>query len=139
MAKDRKDTPIEYTWNIEAMYEMASGCEKDLQACLELAEKYKEYQGSLDNGPKTLLAALRDRDTIERKLSKAANYAFLRKCEDNRVAEFQALSDRAMMTVGRVLEATSFFEPELAGIPEDKLRGWIEALIFSSIEFQSLF
>lgn len=126
MAKDRKDTPREYTWNVEAMYEMASGCEKDLQACLELAEKYKEYQGSLDNGPKTLLAALRDRDNIERKLSKAAEYAFLKKCEDNRVAEFQALADKAMMTIARVMEATSFFEPELAGIPADKLRSWIE-------------
>ena len=42
MAKDRKDTPREYTWNVEAMYEMASGCEKDLQMCLELAERFRE-------------------------------------------------------------------------------------------------
>ena len=127
MAKDRKDTPREYTWNVEAMYEMASGCEKDLQQCLELAERFKEYQGSLDNGPKTLLAALKDRDTIERKLSKAYTYASLRRCEDNRVAEFQALADKAMMTYARVMEATSFFTPELSGIPADRLRSWIEA------------
>ncbi|MBR6969460.1 MAG: oligoendopeptidase F, partial [Firmicutes bacterium] len=127
MAKDRKDTPREYTWNVEAMYKMASGCEKDLQQCLELAERFKEYQGSLDNGPKTLLAALKDRDTIERKLSKAYTYASLRRCEDNRVAEFQALADKAMMTYARVMEATSFFTPELSGIPADRLRSWIEA------------
>ena len=126
MAKDRKDTPREYTWNVEAMYEMASGCEKDLQNCLQLAEKFKEYKGSLDNGPKTLLAALKDRDMLVRKLTKAAEYAFLRKCEDNRVPEFQALADKASMTAARVSEATSFFTPELAAIPEEKLRGWIE-------------
>lgn len=127
MARDRKNTPIEYTWNVEAMYEMASGCEKDLQNCLQLAEKFKEYKGSLDNGPKTLLAALRDRDIVIRKLRKASEYAFLRKCEDNRVPEFQALADKAAMIGARVSEITSFFTPELAAIPEDKLRSWIEA------------
>ncbi|MBO5517307.1 MAG: oligoendopeptidase F [Firmicutes bacterium] len=127
MARDRKSTPIEYTWNVEAMYEMASGCEKDLQNCLQLAEKFKEYKGSLDNGPKTLLAALRDRDLIIRRLSKASEYAFLRKCEDNRVPEFQALADKAAMIGSRVSEITSFFTPELAAIPEEKLRSWIEA------------
>ena len=127
MARDRKNTPIEYTWNVEAMYEMASGCEKDLQNCLQLAEKFKEYKDSLDNGPKTLLAALRDRDLIIRKLRKASEYAFLRKCEDNRVPEFQALADKAAMIGARVSEITSFFTPELAAIPEDKLRSWIEA------------
>ena len=127
MARDRKNTPIEYTWNVEAMYEMASGCEKDLQNCLQLAEKFKEYKGSLDNGPKTLLAALRDRDIVIRKLRKASEYAFLRKCEDNRVPEFQALADKAAMIGARVSEITSFFTPELAAIHEDKLRSWIEA------------
>ena len=127
MARDRKNTPIEYTWNVEAMYEMASGCEKDLQNCLQLAEKFKEYKGSLDNGPKTLLAALRDRDIVIRKLRKASEYAFLRKCEDNRVPEFQALADKAAMIGARVSEITSFFTPELAAIPGDKLRSWIEA------------
>ena len=126
MAKDRKDMPREYTWNIEAMYETSAGCEKELQQCMELAERFREYKDSLDNGPKTLLAALKDRDTIGRKLSKAANYAFLRKCEDNRKSEFQALADKAMMIIARVTEITSFFTPELAEIPEDKLRGWIE-------------
>ena len=126
MAKDRKDTPREYTWNIEAMYETAAGCEKELQQCMELAEKFKEYKDSLDNGPKTLLAALKDRDTIIRKVSKAANYAFLKKSEDNRVSEYQALADKAMMIIARVTETTSFFTPELAEIPEEKLRGWIE-------------
>ena len=126
MAKDRKDTPREYTWNIEAMYETPAGCEKELQQCMELAEKFKEYKDSLDNGPKTLLAALKDRDTIIRKVSKAANYAFLKKSEDNRVSEFQALADKAMMIIARVTETTSFFTPELAEIPEEKLRSWIE-------------
>ena len=126
MAKDRKDTPREYTWNIEAMYETSAGCEKELQQCMELAEKFKEYKDSLDNGPKTLLAALKDRDTIIRKVSKAANYAFLKKSEDNRVSEFQALADKAMMIIARVTETTSFFTPELAEIPEEKLRSWIE-------------
>ncbi|MCR4805671.1 MAG: oligoendopeptidase F [Clostridia bacterium] len=125
MAKDRKDIPREYKWNVEAMYETPAGCEKDLQHCLELAEKFQEYRGSLETGPKTLLAALKDRDAVGRRLSKAVVYAELRRCEDNRVPAFQALMDKAMMTVARVTEAGSFFEPELASIPEEKLRAWI--------------
>ncbi len=125
MAKDRKDIPREYTWNVQAMYETPAGCEKELQHCMELAGKFTEYRGSLETGPKTLLAALQDRDTIIRKLSKAYVYAELRRCEDNRVPEFQALADKAAMTAARVSEATSFFTPELASLPEETLRGWL--------------
>ncbi|MBR3719484.1 MAG: oligoendopeptidase F [Firmicutes bacterium] len=127
MAKDRKDIPREYKWNVEAMYETSAGCEKDLQHCLELAEKFMEYRGSLETGPKTLLAALQDRDTLIRKLRKASEYAFLRKCEDNRVPEFQALADKASMIGARVSEAASFFTPELSQIQDEKLKAWIAA------------
>ena len=127
MAKDRKDIPQEYKWNLECLYETAEGCERDFKTCLELAEKFQEYRGCLDMGPKTLLAALIDQDNISRKLSKAVLYAFLRKHEDNRVSEYQALADKAMMTIARAEEARSFFVPEIASIPEEKLRSWIDA------------
>ncbi len=125
MAKDRKEIPREYTWNVEAMYETAAACERDLQLCMELADKFREYRGSLETGPKTLLAALKDKDAIVRRLNKAFVYAELRRCEDNRVPDFQALADKASMTAARVSEAASFFTPELSSIPEDKLRAWI--------------
>lgn len=126
MSRERTDIPEAYKWNLEAMYPDAESCEKDLKECVALAEKFTEYKGSLDTGPKTLLSAFKDLCTLSRKLEKACVYAMHKKDEDNRVSQFQAMAGACMATAAKVSEQFSFFEPELSAIPEEKLREWVE-------------
>ncbi|NMA93581.1 MAG: oligoendopeptidase F [Clostridiales bacterium] len=127
MSRERTDIPEIYKWDLEAMYSDAESCEKDLKECVAMAEKFTEYRGSLDTGPKTLLSAFKDMCTLSRKLEKAFTYAMHKKDEDNRVSQFQALAGACMAAGAKVSEQLSFFEPELSEIPEEKLREWIES------------
>ncbi len=127
MSKERTDIPEAYKWNIEAMYPDAESCEKDLKKCVAMAEKFTEYKGSLETGPKTLLSALKDGGMLLRKLEKACTYAMHKKDEDNRVSRFQALAGVCIATAAKVSEQFSFFKPELSSIPEETLKAWIES------------
>lgn len=123
---ERKDIDLKYKWNLEAMYESPESCEADLQRCLEMADRFREYKGSLDLGPVTFLAALKDKDSLSRKLSKAYCYAHQYKDQDSGNTRSQALADKAVMVISRVSEATSFFVPEVASLPEETLIRWAE-------------
>ena len=82
--KQRDQIPQEYKWNIEDMYPDESLWEKDVDECIKRAEKFKDFSGKLVESPQTLLAALRERDSIWQKLEHAFVYAAMKKDEDNR-------------------------------------------------------
>lgn len=126
MSRERKDVELKYKWNLEAMYADRSDCEADLQKCLEMAERFQEYKGSLDLGPVTFLSALKDKDAIYRKLTKAYCYAHQYKDQDSSNPDSQSLADKAVMIISRVSESMSFLVPEIAALPEETLIRWAE-------------
>ncbi len=124
MAKDRKDINKNDRWDIEAMYVDVSSCEKDMEETLAMAEGYKMHKGNVGSSAAALLSALTDKDKIWQKAERVYVYARMKRDEDNRVSEFQALCDKAQVMVARVSEATSFFSPEFSDIPVERLRAF---------------
>ena len=45
--KQRKDIEQKYKWDIEAMYPDEANWEKDLDECLQQAERFTSFQGHL--------------------------------------------------------------------------------------------
>ena len=124
--KQRSEIPAKYKWNLEAMYPDESQWEKDVAACLERAEKFAAYRGRLTSSAAVLLEALRERDAIWQKLEHAYVYAAMRKDEDNRVDEYQAMNDKCGSALARVAAATSFFTPEIMEADEAVILGYIK-------------
>lgn len=119
--KQRDQIPQEYKWNIEDMYPDESLWEKDVDECIKRAEKFKDFSGKLTESPQTLLAALRERDSIWQKLEHAFVYAAMKKDEDNRVDKYQAMDDKCGSAMAKVAAAMSFFTPELLEAPESEI------------------
>lgn len=124
MAKDRNKIKKQYKWDIEAMYRNKEECEKDMKQALALAAEYQKYKGKIGSHSQMLLHALTDRDKIWQKAEKAYVYSRMKRDEDNRISDYQALCDKAQTMLAQISEATSFFSPEFSDIPEDVIKSY---------------
>ena len=123
--KTRDQIDSKYKWNIEAMFSDESQIEPILQEVLEEAGSYSDFAGRLTESAATLLSALRQRDAIWQKLEKVYVYARMRRDEDNRKTEYQAMTDRCQTVIAQVSAAMSFFTPELLSASEETLLSYI--------------
>lgn len=123
--KQREEIDKKYKWNIEDMFPNEADWDKDFNTVMEMADKYERFSGRLGESAKTLLEALNERDTIWMIAEKVYVYARMRRDEDNRVAKYQAMSDKCNALLAKASAAMSFFTPEILEIPEEKLMGFI--------------
>lgn len=116
-----------YKWNIEEMYPDEEQWKADYKTVEEKAKDFTAYSGRLGESPKLLLEAIQKKDSIWLILEKVYTYARMKKDEDNRVNQYQAMSDKASTLIAKASSYLSFFIPELLEIPEEKLLGFLEA------------
>jgi len=121
--KRRDQIDQNYKWNIEEMYPDEAQWKADYKTVEEKAKDFAAYSGRLGESPKLLLEALQKKDTIWLILEKVYTYARMKKDEDNRVNQYQAMSDKASTLIAKTSSYLSFFIPELLEIPEEKLLG----------------
>lgn len=124
--KQRNQIPEKYKWNIEDMYPDEATWEKDIDQCIKRAQDFADFSGKLAQSPKTLLSALKERDSIWQKLEHAFVYAAMKKDEDNRVDKYQAMDDKCGSAMAKVAAAMSFFTPELLEAPESEILGFLD-------------
>lgn len=119
--KERKDIPVEYTWDLESMYKSVEEWEKDLAAVLEKAEEIEKYKGKVGESANNLLGALNHMGEVYRKVSNVYAYAHMKLDEDTRISTSQALFDKALAAYVKVQEKTSFITPEILQIDEETM------------------
>lgn len=111
-----------YKWNIEAMIADEDTIDPDLADIKDRAEEYaKRFTGRLTESSETLFDAFSQKDEIYRKLEKIYVYAHMKRDEDNAVARYQGMTDKAMSTIAAVSASMSFFTPELLSTDEETL------------------
>ncbi|MEG1930908.1 MAG: oligoendopeptidase F [Anaerovorax sp.] len=124
--KERADIDKGYKWNIEDMYSDEAQWAEDCKKVEQEANAFVKFSGHLDDGGKTLLAALTTKDEIWLTLERVYVYARMRKDEDNRVSRYQSMADKASSLIAKTAAAMSFFTPELLEIPEEKLLAFFD-------------
>ncbi len=125
--KKRDQIDPKYKWKINEMYSDDEQWKRDYQTVESKAKDFVSFSGELGSSPQILLKALQKKDNIWLLLEKVYVYARMKKDEDNRINKYQAMSDKAGSLISKTSSYLSFFIPELLEIPEDKLRGFIEA------------
>jgi oligoendopeptidase F len=125
--KTREQIDRNYKWKIEEMYPDEEQWKIDYKTVEDKAKDFADFSGRLGEGSRVLLEAMQKKDRIWLLLEKIYTYARMRKDEDNRVTQYQAMSDKAGSLIAKVSSYLSFFTPELLEIPEATLRGFIEA------------
>ena len=123
--KKRDEIANEYKWDIEAMYPDENQWDKDLDWCLKESEKFLSYQGHVSESADKLFECIDTLYSIYRKLEHALVYAHMKKDEDNRVAKYIGMDDKAGMVAAKISANVSFFTPELLKADESTILGYI--------------
>lgn len=119
--KERKDIPLEYTWDLESMYESIEEWEKDFGDLLSKAEGIEKHRGRVGESAASLLRVLRHMEEVYRIVGNLYAYANMKLDEDTRINSSQALFDKALGAYVMVQEKTSFITPEILKIDEKVL------------------
>lgn len=124
--KKREEIADEYKWKLEDIYTNEDLWDKDFQLVKSSAGQIEKYQGTLGDSAAKLLEVLRLSDELGRKIEKLYVYARMRRDEDNAQAHYQALFDKVEGLSIQVGSITSYIVPEIIGIPEDKIKGFLD-------------
>ena len=122
----RKDVPESDKWNLSSIFKSDQEWEAALKEIPELTEKVVSFKGKLGTDAQTLLCALKALEEAELKLETVYHYASLQHEADEDDSLATERDGKALMAYTDMQSQTSFFDPELQAIDEEKLRSWIE-------------
>lgn len=116
-----------YKWNLTDIYKTDEDWELDFQWVENNVSNYKKYEGNLSVSPELLLACLKFDDEISAKIDRLYLYAMLAKDSDMRLTKYQAMDDRIKALYSKASTASSFINPELLSIENEKLISFINS------------
>jgi oligoendopeptidase F len=122
---ERSEIDTKYLWATETIFPSKAEWEEELATVEKLIEKMARYEGTLANGPNSLLKAVKARDETEPRLVRVYVYASLLSDQDTREGDPQAMKARAGSLATKYEQATSWLEPELTAIPFETLDSWL--------------
>jgi oligoendopeptidase F len=123
---ERSEIEQEYTWDLESIYTTDEDWEAAYEAVKKRIPDLKAYEGRTTESGETLYELLSLREDVMRDLSQIAAYARMRRDEDTRDQEYQALTARAQSLASELSSAASFIEPELQDLSREALAELVE-------------
>lgn len=119
--KKRSELQPKDTWRLEDIFENDAAWEASFEACREAVQRFARHQGAL-GARASLLEALGDLFGAVNRVSSLFAYAKMHRDEDNTLARYQALTDRATSLSVEFATASSFLTPELIALPPEYLK-----------------
>jgi oligoendopeptidase F len=110
---ERETVDAAYKWDLESLFPSDEAWEQAFEDVQERLADLQAYEGRLTEDAETLLEALETYEAIMREVDNVGAYARMRRDEDTRDSEFQALASRAQSLGAEAASAGSFVEPEL--------------------------
>lgn len=117
----REEVPQQYKWKIEDLYATNEAWEEDFLKLQKGIEEIKKFEGTLGESPENLLKMQETCDKYSELAENVYVYANQRMHEDTGNAYYQGLAARSQMLLVQMSEASSYIEPEILNIPEEKL------------------
>ncbi len=122
---DRKDVPIEDTWDLSSLYSSQEQWESDFAKLDSMIAGFEKYRGQLGSSLETLVDALDFDSGFDRLAERLGTYAFLKTTEDQGNSDFQATKSRFQNLSMRASQAASYMRPELLAIDEKTMASFM--------------
>ena len=123
---ERSEIDLEYRWSLNTVYESDEAWESDFVNLQERVSTLSEYASADLTDPEPLYEVLSLRYEIMRELSTLAAYARMRRDEDTRNQEYQAMVARSQSLQSKAASAASFIEPAIQQLDRDEVSNLIE-------------
>jgi len=123
---DRKDIPLEETWDLESIFPTLADWQAALKAVNDRIPELTQFQGRLSEGPQTLLTCINLMTELMRQAAKVMSYGSLGAATDANNQDALARMGQGMGLMHKMTSASSFIKPELMNIGIDTLRQWLK-------------
>jgi len=128
----RKDIEENAKWDLSPLFETDEAWEAAFSKCSEDISKIEALAGTLNKSPEGLLNGLEVSNEVSLLLERLFVYAKMRRDEDNTLAKYQAMTDRALQLSVALGAASAFMMPEILSIEEKTLTQWSELPVLSA-------
>ena len=128
---ERKDIPVELTWDLTLIYPDSDAWEKDFIRLDELVKEFNSYRGKLSGSAVILNDAIAALDNMERLLEKLYTYAHLKHDEDTAEPAAKSLENRASGKAAAISAECAWFEPELLAIDDEKMQSMLSEKVLA--------
>lgn len=118
---ERADVPVEQTWNAESVYKNAEEWHAAYQTVQKTIPELAKYEGKLGESAETLVEFLEKLSAIRRRVAKLAFYAGMRGAVDSGDKKAKEMSGLARSLWGEFAKASSFSQPEILAIGNEKV------------------
>lgn len=119
--KSREELPEATKWRLEDIFANNDQWEREFAQIEKLLDEGRKFEGHLGDTSEVLISCFEWMDDLSLRIGEVYSYARMRRDEDNRQANYQALTDRAGTLAVKVSSATAFVVPELLALPNGKL------------------
>jgi len=138
--KKRQDVAIEDRWNVEALFPSFDDWKKEFGTTKVNGEgptwpELLAFKGKLGENAETLKKALNLSFSTYRNLSKFYTYAHLRHDEDIAYDPHKAAYNHAVAAFHEFNQETSWMEPELMSLSDDKVKEYLSSPILEDYRF----
>ena len=114
-------------WDLSSLYASDAAWEKDFKVFTKRIGEFAAYKGKLGDGAASVLALLQLDTAVDQLAERLGNYAFLKTAEDQANSTYQRMKGRYMHVATQASEATAWIRPELLGLPQATLDGYLAA------------
>ena len=122
---ERKDIPVEETWDLDSIFPNVEAWQAALAAVVERIPELARYQGKLAEGPEAVLACLNLMSDLMRQGARVMSYGSLGAATDANNQDALARMGQGSGLMHRLFAAASFIEPELMKVGIPTLRQWL--------------
>ncbi len=123
----RAEIPAAYQWDFSKIYPSWDAWAADIKVMEAKMDDYAALKGSLAQGPEAVLHAYLLGDEIGMLQYKVYRYPQLQLDVERTNQEVSGKFQQVQASFAKFGTATAWFTPELLTIPEETMRGWIEA------------
>src|SRR5918993_2788998 len=124
-AREAVDT--KFTWDLASIFADWPSWEAGFRTLTEGIDAFKQFEGTLAQGPQRLLESLKERDPIGQLSYRVWYYPTLHYDQDQRDNTINAKRQQVQLLLARWSQAESWYAPELLRIPVATVREWIDA------------
>ncbi|WP_423225235.1 oligoendopeptidase F [Candidatus Amarolinea aalborgensis] len=126
-APPRAEIPLSYQWNAVSLFASWESWDAALRQVQTELDTVRAFQGRLQEGPATLLAAFAAIEQIMRQVGRLYTYASMAHFVDMTDRTASAAFSQVLGLVGQARAAVSFADPELLELGAGVLAVWQEA------------
>ena len=123
---ERDDVDTEYKWDLQSLFDSDEQWESAYEEVENRLDELRAFEGQATEDADTLLSLFGTYEDVMRTVANVTAYARMRKDEDTRDGERQAMATRAQSLSSEASSATSFIEPEIQDLEREDIDAMVE-------------